>query len=241
MNESEYCQAIDDILGINNIELDDYITKYNESIVINTKKIEIKPTPKPILKVEEDEENEEDEEEIDEDEFNKKLEDINKCLDCIKSDNDVGYYDWFKVGTIIKNETQDINIWIDWSKQGAKFKENTKNMMLTKWRSMRDDKLNIIHLKAMAKDYNKELYDSYFKIYKVCNPDFIDEEGGEEEYIDELNDDKFLKIAEHFEKRHCFIVNKSFYLKQTSNDIIFFNEAKITQSYKHIICSDRIS
>jgi len=229
----------------NNIELEDYIIKYNEQInynkYINTKKEEIKPKPNLTIIVDEEEEDEKvNEEEEDEDEFNKKLDNINKCLDCIKRDNDIGYMDWFKVGTIIKNETQDIYIWIDWSKQGAKFKENTNNMMLTKWRSMRDDKLNIIHLKAMAKDYNKKLYDSYFKVVKVVNPDFIDEEGGEEEYIDELNDDKFLKIAEQFEKRHCFIVNKSFYLKQTSNDIIFFSESKITQSYKHIICSDRI-
>jgi hypothetical protein len=230
----------------NIIELDDYILK-NEEIVklnksINTKKEEIKPKPNPkpnlSIIVDDLEEKEENNEEEDEDEFNKKLEDINKCLDCIKRDNDIGYMDWFKVGTIIKNETQDINIWIDWSKQGPKYKENTNNMMLTKWRSMRDDKLNIIHLKAMAKDYNKVLYDSYFKVVKVVNPDFIDEEGSEE-YIDELNDDKFLKIAKQFEKRHCFIVNKSFYLKQTSNDIIFFSESKITQSYKHIICSDR--
>jgi len=225
----------------NNIELDDYIIKNEEIEIlnksINTKKEEIKPKPNLTIIVDENEIKEENEE--DEEVFNKKLEDINKCLDCIKRDDDIGYMDWFKVGTIIKNETQDINIWIDWSKQGPKYKENTNNMMLTKWRSMRDDKLNIIHLKAMAKDYNKALYDSYFKVVKVLNPDFIDEEG-EEQYIDELNDDKFLKIAEQFEKRHCFIVNKSFYLKQTSNDIIFFSESKITQSYKHIICSDRI-
>jgi hypothetical protein len=222
----------------NIIELDDYIIKNEENETlnksINTKKEEIKPKPNLTIIVDDLEKNEEENEE----EFNKKLEDINKCLECIKRDNDIGYMDWFKVGTIIKNETQDINIWIDWSMQGPKFKENTNNMMLTKWRSMRDDKLNIIHLRAMAKDYNKELYDSYFKIKKVINPDFIDEEGNEQ-YIDELNDDKFLKIAEQFEKRHCFIVNKSFYLKQTSNDIIFFSESKITQSYKHIICSDR--
>jgi hypothetical protein len=228
----------------NIIELDDYILK-NEEIVklnksINTKKIEIKPKPNLSIIVDDLEEKEENNEEEDEDEFNKKLEDINKCLDCIKRDNDIGYMDWFKVGTIIKNETQDINIWIDWSKQGPKFKENTNNMMLTKWRSMRDDKLNIIHLKAMAKDYNKVLYDSYFKKVKVLNPDFIDEEGSEE-YIDELNDDKFLKIVEQFEKRHCFIVNKTFYLKQTGNDIIFLNESKIKQSYNHIICSDIIN
>jgi len=232
----------------NNIELEDYIIKYNEQInynkYINTKTEEIKL--KPNIKIEDNEDNEEEEnekvneeeEENEEDKFNKILNNVNKCLECIPAG--CCHDDWMKTGTIIKNLLDDFDIWDQWSKTDNEvYKKNEKGFLKTKWRSFKDDRLGLPHLKKLAKEYNKKLYDSYFKVVKVLNPDFIDEEGSEE-YIDELNDDKFLKIAEQFEKRHCFIVNKSFYLKQTSNDIIFFSESKITQSYKHIICSDRI-
>ena len=47
-----------------------------------------------------------------------KPETINKILDCLKclSSDRFNYNDWARIGMIIKNETNDINLWKDWSK-----------------------------------------------------------------------------------------------------------------------------
>ena len=47
-----------------------------------------------------------------------KSEIINKILGCLKclSYDRFNYDDWLRIGMIIKNETNDINIWKDWSK-----------------------------------------------------------------------------------------------------------------------------
>jgi len=233
-----------------NIELDDYISKYEGQEEFNTKNI-IKPTKpiKPPLKesivVESDNENDEDDEddednednENDEDnEYNKIVNNVYKCLECIPAG--CCHDDWFKTGTIIKNLLDDFDVWDEWSKTDIEiYKKNENGFMKTKWRSFKDDRLGLVHLKKLAKDYNKKLFFTHFPI--VNNPNFIDGDENEEEQ--ELNDTKFLNIAKQFEKRHCKIINKSIYIKQTKDDIIFFNEKKLKESYKHIVCSDIIN
>jgi hypothetical protein len=244
----------------NNIELDDYIIKYEEvekfNNMSNTKKL-IKPTKptKPPLKiplkessilhvVESDEvEDEDDEDDIEyneednENEYNKILNDVHKCLECIPAG--CCHDDWFKTGTIIKNLLDDFDVWDEWSQTDIEiYKKNENGFMKTKWRSFKDDRLGLGHLKKLAKDYNKKLYNTHFLVVNVSNPNFIDDENEEEQ---ELNDTKFLNISKQFEKRHCKIINKSIYIKQTKDDIIFFNEKKLKESYKHIICSDIVN
>ena len=44
----------------------------------------------------------------------------------------------------------------------------------------------------------------------------------------------FEEVSKEFEKTHCKIVNKSFYIKQTENDVVIFPYPKLVCSYSHM-------
>ena len=44
----------------------------------------------------------------------------------------------------------------------------------------------------------------------------------------------FAKVVAEFEKSHCKIVNKSFFVKQTDDDIVIFSYQKLACSYSHM-------
>lgn len=54
------------------------------------------------------------------------------------------------------------------------------------------------------------------------------------------NDDEksYQKVKEEFEKKHSLIVNKSLYIKETEDDVIFMKENQLITSYKHIKYSE---
>ena len=44
-----------------------------------------------------------------------------------------------------------------------------------------------------------------------------------------------------FEKKHCLIINKSVYVKETDTGVIFFNKKNLKDSYEHLTCSDKFT
>ena len=103
--------------------------------------------------------------------INKNADKINKLLSCLNN-NRFKYESWFNIGCIIFNETNDINIWKEWSK---KYKNYNKKEIVSKWATMKDkdNKLSIGTLKMYAKEDNIELYNKLF-IKKVHNNLFDD-------------------------------------------------------------------
>ena len=57
---------------------------------------------------------------------------------------------------------------------------------------------------------------------------FNETETFEEEKIEEIS------FKKEFEKTHCKIINKSFFIKRNQNENIYFNENKLITSYKHL-------
>ena len=95
-------------------------------------------------------------------ESNEQTEKIKKLLSCLNSSR-FNYEYWLNIGFIIYNETNNINIWKNWSKNYKKYDEDEVN---NKWLSMKDNtnnKLGIGTLKMYAKEDNEILYNELFK------------------------------------------------------------------------------
>ena len=93
---------------------------------------------------------------------------INKILGCLKclSYDRFNYNDWLRIGMIIKNETNNINIWKDWSKSYKKYNEKEIN---DKWETFKNEgnKLKIGSLINYAKEDNEDLYNELFNIKSI--------------------------------------------------------------------------
>ena len=72
------------------------------------------------------------------DESNEQTEKIKKLLSCLNSSR-FNYEYWLNIGFIIYNETNNINIWKNWSKNYKKYDEDEVN---NKWLSMKDNTNN---------------------------------------------------------------------------------------------------
>ena len=59
------------------------------------------------------------------------------------------------------------------------------------------------------------------------------------ELDNELDPDSFEYKSIEFEKTHCKIVNKSLYIKETSEDILFFSKRTLKEAYEHLKGDDR--
>jgi len=62
-------------------------------------------------------------------------------------------------------------------------------------------------------------------------------------YLNDLEDvgideESFEYKSVEFEKTHCKIINKSIYIKQTSEDIIIFSKGKLREAYEHLTCGE---
>ena len=113
---------------------------------------------------------------------NKKEESIKKLLSCLNSDR-YQYQYWLNTGILIFNETNNINIWKEWSKGYKKYDENEINQ---KWNSFSstNKKLTIATLHKYAQEDNKEKYNKLFG-----KPEF--------NFLVNLTT---VSIAEHFKK-----------------------------------------
>lgn len=57
----------------------------------------------------------------------------------------------------------------------------------------------------------------------------------------ELDEDSFEFKKVEFEKNHCKIVNKSVFVKQTDDEIIFFSKQQLKVAYEHMTCGEKKS
>ena len=80
-------------------------------------------------------------------------------------------------------------------------------------------------------------FKSYYKNWNKTREDKI-KEIGKNMLIESIkkseNDKSYEKVKEEFEKTHSLIVNKSLYIKETEDDIIFMKESQLNVSYKYI-------
>ena len=107
---------------------------------------------------------------------------IIKLLSCLNYSR-FKYESWLNIGIIIFNETNNIDIWKEWSKSYKKYDEEE---LINKWNSFSssDQKLTIGTLHLYAKEDNNELYNKLFG-----KPEF--------NFLCELTT---VSIAEHFKK-----------------------------------------
>lgn len=120
----------DNLKVIHNEIIDHFINKYGDKSKINNIK--------------------EKEQDINIEQNNNK---IISCLESLKYDR-FKYNDWLNIGMIIKNETNDINIWKNWSKNYDKYDEQE---IIKKWKSFNsniNNKLKIGTLINMMKEDN---------------------------------------------------------------------------------------
>ena len=180
-------------------------------------------------------------------------EDMKKMLKVLNPNKNRIY--WIKVANGIKNELGDdyMYLWDEWSKGGEKY--NPKEITKT-WNSLNHSDIRGSCLRNMAIKENPTLYYEYFP---KPDPEFIDdeEESDDEESSDEESDDEdepstpppqpkpvkennsFAYMSKEFEKKHCLIINKSVYIKETDKGVIFFSKGKLKDSYEHLICGDK--
>ena len=113
---------------------------------------------------------------------NKNDEQIINLLSCLKYDR-YEYTYWLNIGIIIFNESNNINIWKEWSKKYNKYDEQE---LINKWNSFSnsDKKLTIGTLHMYAKEDNIEKYNNLF---------------GKSEF-NFLSDLTTVSVAEHFKK-----------------------------------------
>lgn len=71
-----------------------------------------------------------------------------------------------------------------------------------------------------------------FNLAEKCNPDAKKEL--DKKYSVDRTAYKYVKAQ--FEKEHIKIINKAFYVKETEDDFLFFTEAKMRASYRHLKC-----
>ncbi len=105
------------------------------------------------------------------------------------------------------------------------------------------DKLNIKEvspiglLEGLAKQINPNGYKSWNKvredkIKEISKKMLMDS-------VKESNNDKsYEKVKQEFEKNHLLVVNKSLYIKEADEDLIFMKESQLITSYKHIKYSE---
>ena len=96
--------------------------------------------------------------------------DIINLLSCLNNSR-FKYEYWIKIGIIIYNETNNINIWKVWSKKSEHY---NKQELKTKWATFNNscnNKLTIATLHKYAQEDNIKKYSSYFKVSNFFNED----------------------------------------------------------------------
>jgi hypothetical protein len=155
--------------------------------------------------------------------------DIEKLLEIIGDTlcGDGKQSEWTKVAQAIKNETKEegLTYFVTWThKYGT---ENKKKECIThytkyiKYTPKSDKKrLSIGSLHYWAKEANAKLYADVFSHSK---PSFIEE------------DNSFEGVASVFERNHCKIVNKSFFVKHTPSDIVVMSKTALITAYENMV------
>jgi hypothetical protein len=93
---------------------------------------------------------------------NDKTDEINKLLSCLDY-NRFRYEYWFNIGCIIYNETNNIDLWKDWSKDYENYDENEIDKKWDSFKDLDDNKLTIGTLVMYAKEDNLEKYNDLFR------------------------------------------------------------------------------
>lgn len=141
---------------------------------------------------------------------NKTEEDIIKLLSCLNYDR-FSYNDWLNVGIIIYNETNNIELWKNWSKQYDKY---NKKELIEKWGSFNDTldkKLTIKTLIQYAREDNLDLYNKCF--YIKCIFDNVLSTASISIHFKKIHGDKFI-----YQKAKLYYFNGFYWISEDVKD-----------------------
>ena len=158
-----------------------------------------------------------------------KEEEITKLLSCLDYRR-YNYTDWFNIGCIIKNETNNINIWKNWSQYYSKYNEKEIEY---KWATLSDKKdgLNIGTLVNYAKEDNIDLYTSITKKIKL-EFNFNNEitTTSIADHFKSLYSDKFI-----YQDNKLYFFNGVYWKVEESNKLITLNNFIGTTYFLHLM------
>jgi hypothetical protein len=155
-----------------------------------------------------------------------KMKDIENLVSCFSIIRATDYDKWTKVMFMIVNELGQTgeDIFCEFSKKSPTFNKDScikyfrQNVYTDKKKTKKETLINIGSGHLWAKDDNPTLYSQLFG--KKTDGD--------------LSVDSFKDMCEKFEKTHCKIINKSFFINHCDDGFRIMTEKQLITSYKHL-------
>ncbi len=156
-----------------------------------------------------------------------------------KSNGDkyVSYHDRLCIRFVLKSNGYDKKHYIDYCNlREGKGKDNAED----DWDKLIIKEITPMYvLEGLAKRIKPVEYKNWIKMrdekVKLIGKNMLMESIKEIKNDDEKS---YQKVKEEFEKKHSLIVNKSLYIKEAEDDVIFMKENQLITSYKHIKYSE---
>ena len=152
-------------------------------------------------------------------------------------DKYVSYQDRLCIRFVLKSNGYDKKHYIDYCNlREGKGKDNAED----DWDKLIIKEITPMYvLEGLAKRIKPSEYKNWIKMrdekVKLIGKNMLMESIKEIQNDDEKS---YQKVKEEFEKKHSLIVNKSLYIKEAEDDVIFMKENQLITSYKHIKYSE---
>ena len=152
-------------------------------------------------------------------------------------DKYVSYQDRLCIRFVLKSNGYDKQHYIDYCNlREGKGKDNAED----EWDKLSIKEITPMYvLEGLAKRIKPSEYKNWIKMrdekIKLIGKNMLMESIKEIQNDDEKS---YQKVKEEFEKKHSLIVNKSLYIKEAEDDVIFMKENQLITSYKHIKYSE---
>jgi len=219
-------------------DMDYFMKSLNRSMKKN--KI-VENTPEP----DSDEDNKKEEPKYSQSENGKNIKILLENFECFKEEAK-SYPTWFPILCAIWNSVENKVEGLQLAHQFSKLNNYDEDSVNEKWEKFEskppEKKKTIGSLIYIAKKENEEKYKTLFakkkenkKLLEKLEKDEIKESiKKQQKQLEDLYEDKYLRMEKEFEQNHLKIINKSYYIKHTNENYIIMSESQLITSYRHL-------